>query len=138
MILKKNDETYSFEEQINLLREIDGPILSDYWSMKYDYDKELNLKIVKLKYAHLSNDFDEKLFEEIFGDKFVMLVNKLMNTTGKEENQMLINDIEKNKDKIYEQEYSKFVIQPAHKRGDLLDAAKIILEFNETIQLDMT
>ena len=43
----------------------------------------------------------------------------------------------KNKDKIYEQEYSQFVIQQAHKRGDFLDASKIILEFNETIQLDM-
>ena len=30
------DETKSFEEQINFLREID---LSDYWHMKYDYDK---------------------------------------------------------------------------------------------------
>ena len=102
--------------------------------MKYDYDKELNLKIFKLKYAYLSNDLDEKLFEEIFGHTFVTLANKLINTTSKEENQMLINDIEKNKDKILEQnEYNKFVIQPAHKHGDLLDAAKIILEFNETI-----
>ena len=49
-----------------------------------------------------------------------------MNTTSKKENQMLINDIAKNKDKIYEQEYSQFVIQPAYKRGNLLDAAKII------------
>ena len=60
-----------------------------------------------------------------------------MNTTSKEENQMLINDIKKNEDKIHEQEYSRFVIQPAHKRGDLIDAVKVILEFNETIQLDM-
>ena len=46
---------------------------------------------------------------------------------------MLINDIEKNKDKIFEQdEYSKFVIQPTNKRGDLLDTIKIILQFNET------
>ena len=50
---------------------------------------------------------------------------------------MLINDIEKNQDKIYEQEYSKFIIQPQYKRGDLIDAFKIILEFNETIQLDL-
>ena len=63
-----------------------------------------------------------------------MLANKLMNTTSKEENQMLINDIKKNEDKIYEQdEYSKFVIQPTYKLGDLLDAVEIILEFNETI-----
>ena len=105
--------------------------------MRYGYDKKLNLKIFKLKYAHLSNELDEKLFEEIFGDTFVTLANKLINTTSKEENQMLINDIEKNKDKIYLQEYNIFVIQPAYKRGNLLDASKIILEFNETIQLDM-
>ena len=78
--------------------------------MKYNYDKKLNLKNFKLKYAHLSNDLDEKLSEEIFGDKFVTLANKLIDITSKEENQMLINDIEKNKDRIYEQEYSKFVI----------------------------
>ena len=36
---------------------------------------------------------------------------------------MLINDIEKSKGKIFEQnEYSKFVVPPAYKRGDLLDA----------------
>ena len=44
---------------------------------------------------------------------------------------MLINDIEKSKDKIFEQdEYSKFVIQPTYKRGDLLDTVKIILRFD--------
>ena len=31
---------------------------------------------------------------------------------------MLIDLIETNRDKLYEQEYNKFVIQPAHKRGD--------------------
>ena len=51
---------------------------------------------------------------------------------------MLINDIEKNKDKIFEQdEYSKFIIQPTYKRGDLLHTVKIILKFNETIQLNL-
>ena len=45
----------------------------------------------------------------------------------------------KNKDKIFEQaEYSKFVIQPTYKRDDLFDTVKIILIFNETIQLDLT
>ena len=68
----------------------------------YDNNKELNLKIFKLKYAYLSNDLDEKLFEEIFGHTFVTLANKLINTTSKEENQIIINDIKKNKDKIYE------------------------------------
>ena len=51
---------------------------------------------------------------------------------------MLINDIKKSKDKIFKQdEHSKFVIQPPYKRGDLLDTVKIILKFNETIQLDL-
>ena len=132
---KTIDETKSFEEQINLLRKIDD--LNEYWHMRYDYDKELNLKIFKLKYAYLSNDLDEKLFEEIFGHTFVTLANKLINTTSKEENQIIINDIKKNKDKIYEQDdFNNFIIQPTYKRGDLIDATKIILEFNETIQLD--
>ena len=52
---------------------------------------------------------------------------------------MLINDIEKNKDKIFEQdEYSKFVIKPTYKRGDLLDTVKIILQFNEVLSSDLT
>ena len=90
-----------------------------------------------LKIANLSEDLYKKLFEEIFGHTFVTLANKLINTTSKEENQMLINDIKKNNDKIYEQEYSKFLIQPQYKRCDLIGAVKIILEFNETIQLDL-
>ena len=85
---KKIDETKSFEEQINLLKGIN--YLYEYWHMKYNYDKELNLKIFKLKYAHLLEDLDEKLFEEIFGHTFVMLANKLMNTTSKEENCVFI------------------------------------------------
>ena len=51
---------------------------------------------------------------------------------------MLIDLIETNKDKIFEQQHSKYVIQPAHKRGDLPDTVKIILQFNETIQPYLT
>ena len=51
---------------------------------------------------------------------------------------MLIN-IKKNEDKIFDQdEFSKFVIKPTHKRRDLLDTVQIILEFNETIQPYLT
>ena len=46
---------------------------------------------------------------------------------------MLIDHIEIKRDKIFEQEYSKFVIHPPNKRSDLLDTVKVILEFNETI-----
>ena len=56
---------------------------------------------------------DKQLFEKIFGHTFAALVDKLINTIGEEENKIIIDDIKKNRDKIYEQdEYSKFVIQP--------------------------
>ena len=50
--------------------------------------------------AYISNYIDEKLFEEVFGHTFVKLADKLINTANKEENQIIINDIEKNKDKL--------------------------------------
>ena len=83
------------------------------------------------------NDLDEQLFKEVFGHAFAELVEKLINTVGKkEENQIIIDDIENNSSKITEQEYSKFVIQPPHKRGDLKDTVKIILEINELLKSD--
>ena len=63
----------------------------------YDDDKELNLKIFKLKFAYISNDIDENLFEGVFDHRFVALANKLINTTNKEEIQIIVNDIEENK-----------------------------------------
>ena len=51
---------------------------------------------------------------------------------------MLIDHIEIKRDKIFEQEYAKFVIQPPHERSDLLDTVKVILEFNKTIQPYLT
>ena len=49
----------------------------------------------------------------MFGHTFASLADELINTTNKEENKIIIDDIKKNRDKIYEQdEYSKFVIQP--------------------------
>ena len=114
--------------------------LEEYWHDRYyDDNKELNLKIFKEKFAYISNYIDEKLFEEIFGHTFVTLADKLVNTTNKEENQIIIDDFKKSKDKLYKQDdFYNFVIQPGDKRVDLLDAAKIILEFNEIIQLDLT
>ena len=91
------------------------------------------------KAAYVLTEVDEQLFEKIFGHKFAALADKLINTTSKEENQMLINDIKKNEDKIFEQdEFNKFVIQSSYKRGNLDDTVKVILEFNETIQSDLT
>ena len=43
----------------------------------------------------MSNEIDEDLFEQIFDHKFETLANKLINTTDKEENQMIVKNIEK-------------------------------------------
>ena len=100
----------------------------------YHGDKELNYKIFKAKAAHLLNDLDEQLFEKIFGHKFAVLVDKLINTIDKEENQIIIDDIENNRDKIFrEYKFDKSVIKQS---GDLSDAVKIILEKNEVLTSD--
>ena len=127
------DQTKSLEEQIEILKTKD--FLDEYWYVGYYHgDKELNYKIFKAKAAHLLNDLDEQLFEKIFGHTFAALVDKLINTTSKEENQIIIDDIENNKDKIYE-EY-KFDESIFKQRGNLYDAVKIILEINELLTLD--
>ena len=86
------DVSKSFEEQINLFKKIG--FLYEYWGMRcYDDDnKKLNPKIFKLKIAHISKEIDEMLFEEVFGCRFLELTNKLINTTNKEENQIIINN----------------------------------------------
>ena len=116
------------------------PWLNDYWNMFYYEDnKEANLTLFNLKFAHIFNDVDDNLFKEIFGHTSVKLADKLINITSKEKNQMFINNVEINRDKIFEQgKYGKFVIQPTHKRDDLLDTVKVVLKFNEAIQLNLT
>ena len=80
-----------------------------------DYDgKELKSKIFKIKLEHLSNIIDKKLFKQIFGHTLIKLADKLINTTNKEENQIIVNDIQKNKDKFLEMGYlNDWVIQPS-------------------------
>ena len=63
----------------------------------------------------------------------------LINTTKKEDNKMIIDHIKIKKDKIFEQDkHSQYVIQPVHKRDDLLDTIKVIQQFSETIQPYLT
>ena len=107
---KTIDETKLFKEQIETLKTKD--FLDEYWHFRYRHgNKELNHKIFKAKAAHILNDVDEQLFEKIFGHT---LVDKLINTIGEEENKIIIDDIEKNKDKIFEQDecISLLSIQP--------------------------
>ena len=86
----------------------------------------------------MSNDIDEKLFEQIFGHTLIKLADKLINTTNKKENQIIVKNINKNKEKLYEMDpFHDWVIQPNSQRNNLIDAYKRILTFNETIQLDL-
>ena len=52
----------------------------------------------------MSNEIDKKLFEQIFGHKPETLTNKLINKTNKEENQIIVDNINKNKNKLYEKD----------------------------------
>ena len=134
---EKIDKTKLFKDQIDVLKEI--PDLDDYWYIKYYEDnKDINLRLFKLKLAHVFNDVDDNLFKEIFDFTSVELADKLINVTRKEDNQMIIDHIKIKKDKIFEQEYSKFVIQSANKRANLADTVKFIPDFNETIQSYLT
>ena len=117
----------SFEDQIKSIRKVKN--LNEYYDM-HDYDnKELKLKIFKLQIARLSNIINEKLFEQIFGHTLIKLANKVINTKNKEEYKIIVKNINKNIDKLYEMDDDEW--------ADLYNAANLILDFNETIQLDL-
>ena len=87
-----------------------------------------------MQLANMSNEIDEKLFEEIFGHTLLKLIDKLINTTNKEENQIIANSINKNKDKIFKtDENYDWVIQPNRQLINLLDIINLILNFNEKL-----
>ena len=106
---------------------------SQYWNMNYcDDNKKLNFKTFELKFTYISNDVDEQLFEKLFDHTYVALANKLLNTTNREENKIIIDDIKKNRDKIYEQDdSSNYINEPIYNRSDLINAIDVILSFTE-------
>ena len=93
------DKSKSFEDQIELLKKVEN--LEEYYFINDFDDKELKFKIFKLKLAHLSNEIDKDLFKQIFDHKLKTLADKLINATNKGENQIIINNINKNKDKLF-------------------------------------
>ena len=127
------DKSKSFEDQIKSIRKVEN--LGEYYFRNDFGDKELKFKHFKLKLAHLANIIDEKLFEQIFGHKFETLANKLINTTSKEENQIIVNSIKENKEKLYKEYETSYgydyMIQPSDRRVDLIDAINLILKFSE-------
>ena len=89
----------------------------------------------------MSNIIDKKLFKQISGHIFETLANKLINTTNKEGNQINVENINENKEKLYEKDergpFYDYVIQPIDWRNNLIEAINLILDFNETVQLDL-
>ena len=88
---------------------------------------------MKVQLADMSNEIDEKLFEEIFGHTLIKLTDKLINTTNKEENQITVNSIKKNKNKLFEMDETDWVIKPNSERINFLDTIDLILNFNEKL-----
>ena len=130
------DKSKSFEEQIKSLKKRED--LKGFWPYNDFGDKELKSKYFKIELADMSNDIDKKLFQQIFGLALIKLAAKLINTTNKKENEIIVKNINQNKEKIYEMgPLHDWVIQPNSQRINLIHAYKLILKFNETIQLDL-
>ena len=89
------DKSKSFEEQIESLKKLEG--LKGYWPYNNYDDKELKSKYFKIELPDMSNEIDKKLFEQIFGHALIKFVDKLINTKEKEENQIIVKNIEKSK-----------------------------------------
>ena len=90
------DKSKSFEDQIKSISKLKN--LDEYFN---DYgDKKLKFKYFKLKLTHMLNEIDKKLFEQIFGHTLEILANKLINTKNKEENQIIVNNINKNMENV--------------------------------------
>ena len=93
------DKSKSFEEQIKSLKKL--KLLKGYWPYNDYGDKELKSKYFKIELADMSNEIDEKLFEQLFGHTLIKLADKRINTTNTKENQIIVKNINKNKEKLY-------------------------------------
>ena len=75
----------------------------------------------------MSNEINKKLFEQIFGNTLIKSADNLINTTNKEENQIIVKNVYKNKGKVYKSDHSSnFMIQSGNLRTDLKYAIDLI------------
>ena len=82
----------------------------------------------------MSNEINEDLFEQIFDHTLIKLADKLINAANKEENQIFVKNILKNKDKLYEMDkFNDWVIQPSNQPINSKDSIDLILSFNEEL-----
>ena len=75
---KKFDKSKSFEDQAESLKKLKD--LKGYCPYNDYDDEELKSKHIKIQLADMSNEIDEKLFEQVFGHTLIKLVDKLINT----------------------------------------------------------
>ena len=74
----------------------------------------------------------KKIFEQIFGHTLLKVADKLINTTNKEENQIIAENINENNDKLFEMDnFNDWMIQPSDQRINLIDTIDLILDFNK-------
>ena len=78
---EKIDKSKSFEDQIESLKKVED--LKEYLPYKDYDDKELKSKYFKIQLADMSNEIDEKLFEQIFDHTLIKLGNELINKYNK-------------------------------------------------------
>ena len=130
------DKSKLFEEQIESLKKLED--LKGYWPYKDFGDKELKFKYFKIQLADISNEIDEKLFEQILGHTLIKLVDKLINTRNKEKNQIIVKNIEKNFYKLLDMDhFNDWVIQPSDRHIKLIDAIDLILDLDENQLKDL-
>ena len=107
---EKDKYYYEIRQLNDWFKTIDQP--KSLEEQYYHDNKELNYKIFKAKASYVLNDIPDNSFEKIFGCEFATLVDKLINTVDKEENQTIVDGIENNKDKIYrEYKFDEAVIK---------------------------
>ena len=81
--------------------------------------------------------FTNWLFKQTFGHGLETLGKKLINATNKEKNQIIVNNINKIKEKFYKEDktdpFYDSVIQTSSRRTSLIHAINLIIDSNETI-----
>ena len=68
----------------------------------------------------MSNEIDKKLFEQIFGHTLIKLADKLINTTDKKENQIIVKNINANKKNLMNKKKSFLMIGSSNQVIDVL------------------
>ena len=94
------DKPKSFEEQINSLKKLED--VKGHRPCDKFGDKEVKSKYFQIELGDMPNEIRKMLFKQIFGHKLETSINELINTINKEENQIIVNDNNKNEQKLYE------------------------------------